>query len=163
MPGDSRSVALPSRHLVARLWLFMGVACLSSITAWAAAPSAAQKPEAKPPSARPRAIGLPVNPTTGEGTASQTRASRLREGSELVDQFGHFEAAGERLVFVMAPAGVRLVALENLNLERISRSIAGSPRQLDWLVSGIVTEYRGNRFLLIERAVVTSEARALAR
>jgi len=129
---------------------------------WVAPASEAQKPEAIRPGG-PRAIGSPVGPTSRENAAGPTKALKLREGTELVDQPGRFEPAGERLIFVLAPAGGRLVALENLNLERISRSVAGSPGPLDWLVSGTVTEYRGTRFLLIQRAVVRTETQATAR
>lgn len=120
-----------------------------------AASAEPQKPETKDRGGS-RVTAELVNPTAREPGAFHPRAPRLREGSELVDQLGHFEPAGERLVFVAAPPGVRLVALENLNLERIWRAMAGSPGRLDWLVSGTVTEYRGTRYFLVERAVVTT-------
>jgi len=98
-------------------------------------------------------------PTAGP-PADRATACRLREGTELVDQAGHFETAGERLLFVTERGDVRLLGLENLNLERIARTVAGYPGQVDWLVTGTVTEYRGTGFLFVERAVVKTAARA---
>lgn len=80
---------------------------------------------------------------------------RLREGTEVVDQLGRFQAAGDRLVFVAEPGKQRLVVLENLGLERILRAVADRPAQSQWKVSGTVTEYRGANFILIRRATLS--------
>ena len=48
------------------------------------------------------------------------------------------------------------MGLENLNLERISRAISNNPAQLEWMVSGEITEYRGANFLLVHRAILTT-------
>ncbi len=81
----------------------------------------------------------------------------LREGTQIVDQWGHFKTIGERWVFVGERDGVQWTALENRNLERVARSAAGNPRRLRWKVTGTVTEYQGSNFLLIERAILKSE------
>ncbi len=98
-------------------------------------------------------------PTT-KSPADRAASRRLREGTELADQVGHFEPAGQRLQFMTERGDIRLVCLENLNLERIARTVTGSPGRVDWLVTGTVTEYRGVSFLLVERAVVKTVARA---
>jgi hypothetical protein len=46
--------------------------------------------------------------------------------------------------------------LENLALERINRELGQARGNLQWTVSGIVTEFRGNNYLLVTRAVVKS-------
>ena len=81
-------------------------------------------------------------------------AYRLREGTEVVDQLGRFQIAGDRVVFVAEPANQRFVALENLNLERIARSVADRPAESQWKVSGTVSEFRGTNFILIRRATL---------
>jgi len=81
---------------------------------------------------------------------------RAREGTEIVDQLGHFQSTGDRVVFSTADGKRRYVGLENLNLERIARAIADSPQTLQWGVTGTITEYRGTNFLLIHRATLTS-------
>jgi hypothetical protein len=48
-------------------------------------------------------------------------------------------------------------ALENLALERVARIVSESPDQLQWSVSGMVTEYRGQNYLLITTALLKAE------
>lgn len=81
---------------------------------------------------------------------------RLREGTQLVDQPGSFQRTSGRLVF-QASDGRRYVGLENLNLERVAQVVVDNPAQLDWFVSGTVTEYRGSNYLLIKRATLRSQ------
>lgn len=97
----------------------------------------------------------PPTPVRDDVSAEQVRG-RLREGTEVVDQLGHFETANQRLVFVADRGKVPMVGLENLNLERVARAVSGYPGQLRWRVSGTVTEYRGVNYLLVRRAVVTT-------
>lgn len=79
---------------------------------------------------------------------------RVREGTEIVDQLGHFRITGGRVIFFTANGKRRYVGLENLNLERIVRTLADSPQPLQWRVTGTVTEYRGANFLLVRRAIL---------
>jgi hypothetical protein len=83
--------------------------------------------------------------------------ARIHEGDELVDQAGQFRISGDRVVFVTADGQHRLPALENLPLERVANAIDGNPAQLEWIVSGKVTEYRGANYLLLTRAQRSSE------
>jgi hypothetical protein len=130
-----------------------GVSALA-VALLAATPLVAWGPEAE------RRDGVRVADTsTSNPPADRAATRRLREGTELVDQVGHFEPAGQRLLFVTQRGEIRLLGLENLNLERIARTVAGSPGRVDWLVTGTVTEYRGGSFLLVERAVVKTVAR----
>jgi len=78
---------------------------------------------------------------------------RLREGTRLVDALGKFEASGERYSFVPKDPGEPIRVLENLALERISRVPATSQGSPQWLVSGTVTEYNNQNFLLVTKAV----------
>jgi len=82
------------------------------------------------------------------------QAIRLREGMLLTDAVGHFETPAEGPVFVDA-AGRRLTGLENLNLQRITRHLraADTAADIQWKISGTVTEFEGRNFILIERAV----------
>ena len=73
-----------------------------------------------------------------------------------MDQTGQFRISGGRVVFLTADGQRRLVGLENLNLERIAKTVAETPQPLDWDVTGTITEYRGANFLLIHRAVLRS-------
>ena len=84
---------------------------------------------------------------------------RMREGTEVVDQLGHFRVTGARVTFFTDDGQGRFVVLENLNLERIARTIADNPEQLQWGVTGTITEYRGANFLLLRRAALKSQVR----
>jgi len=104
-------------------------------------------------------IGLPQAPAPGPPSSprvlpvAEAPPPRVREGTELVDQTGAFQIVGERVVFVAERNSQRFVALENLNLERIARTVASHPYPLQWRVSGRITEFRGNNFILVERAI----------
>ena len=62
--------------------------------------------------------------------------------------------SGGRVLFFTADGKRRFVGLENLNLERVARTIAESPQTLQWSVTGTITEYRGANFLLVRRAIL---------
>ena len=86
--------------------------------------------------------------------AIRDRENRVREGTELTNVLGYFTITGSRVTFITAESATRFAGLENLNLERISRMISKAPKQMDWEVSGEVTEYRGANYLLVRRAVL---------
>ncbi len=98
----------------------------------------------------------------GQSPAGQIRSTvrqddnRIREGTEFNDQAGYFRITGNRVTFFTADGRGRFMGLENLNLERISRAISNNPAQLEWMVSGEITEYRGANFLLVHRAILTT-------
>lgn len=105
-------------------------------------------------------IGLsaegPAPKPVAEGTAAPEQ--RLREGTEWSDQVGMFRTAGDRVAFFSDKGGPRLVVLENLMLERVVRAIEISHVELQWSVSGVVTECHGVNYLLVRRAVVLGPA-----
>jgi len=80
----------------------------------------------------------------------------FREGTEIVNTIGHFRITGDRVTFFTADGSGRYVALENLSLERITRTIANSPASLQWSVTGTLTEYRGANFLIVKHAILKS-------
>jgi len=59
-------------------------------------------------------------------------------------------------VFSATDSKLSMVCMENLNLERIVRAITDNTEQLEWRVSGTLTEYGGANFLLVERAILKS-------
>jgi hypothetical protein len=82
---------------------------------------------------------------------------RFREGTRLVDRMGHFRTTGDRLIFYSQQDDRRLSALENLALERVARVISESADSHQWSVSGIVTEYHGQNYLLVTRAILKTD------
>jgi len=103
------------------------------------------------------AQAAPGEPTTSAAGAAAPGKPKLdtqiRQGARLVDQLGYFRTTGNRVTFFTAD-GRRLVALENLLLERIARTIADDPDRLNWSVTGTITEFCGANYLLIGRAVI---------
>ena len=83
---------------------------------------------------------------------------RWREGSRLIDQTGSFKLIGEHVVFISSDGKLKFDGLENLAVERIARTIGDSPDQLEWSISGLITEYRGANYLLVTQAVLKTKA-----
>jgi len=87
-----------------------------------------------------------------EGLPEKT-ADRAREGTEIINRAGYFRTAGDRVIFFTEDGRDRFIVLENLNLERITQAVADDPKQLQWSVTGSITEFCGDNFLIIRRAV----------
>lgn len=81
---------------------------------------------------------------------------RQREGTKMVERRGRFEVNGDRVVFLAQEPDAHFVVLENLALERVVRAIEESGPQMQWSISGTLTEYRSTNFLLISRATIRS-------
>jgi len=83
--------------------------------------------------------------------------NRLREGTKITNRLGRFRQSGDRATFVTKD-NVELGGLPNLNLERVVRMLKSvdEPESIWWSVSGLVTEFSGRNYLLIERAVYKS-------
>jgi hypothetical protein len=139
----------PRAYLLARLpgvaWMFAGALLLGA--ALSGAPASKATEEDTRPTSPPANHGSSTSPLDG---------LRVREGTEIVDQPGHFQRTGDRVIFSTADGKRRFIGLENLNLERIARTVADSPPTLQWGVTGTITEYRGTNFLLIHRAILKS-------
>lgn len=99
-----------------------------------------------------RAAAARSEPAAAEA-APAAAAVRWREGELLEEQVGTLELSGERVQCTLAGSQRTLPVLENLALERVVRlldqQVAGP-----WLITGLVTEYRGRNYLLLQRAVV---------
>ena len=83
----------------------------------------------------------------------------LREGGEIVGQAGYFRANGSRLAFVSEDNKRNFIALENHNLEQVAQAIAENDKRLQWIVSGTISQYRGENFILVNRAELKSSIR----
>ncbi len=99
-------------------------------------------------------------PSSRSKSASSSKSGQarfsLREGMRIVGQSGYFRMTGDRIIFFSNQQNTRYMVLENLNLERIADTLADRPRQRKWKVTGTLTEYRGDNYLLVEKAVLES-------
>jgi len=92
-----------------------------------------------------------------EGKSAEKSAPtrpRLREGTKLFDLVGTVRQTGRRYTFFVAANSNRFVLLENLMLERILRAQASHGVTIQWKISGTVTEFQGQNYLLIEHALL---------
>ena len=102
-----------------------------------------------------RKDGVPQSdPAQSKTAPSRHEKDRIREGTVQINLLGHFEMTGDRVAFVTKGQNRRFGALENLNLQRVVEIISDNPDKLDWVVSGSMTEYQGNNFILLQRAVL---------
>ena len=79
--------------------------------------------------------------------------SILREGTPLVDVKGRFRKQGERFQFMEEGSSKSFKCLENLSLQRVDASQQDDDRKVVWLVTAKVTEFKGENFLFLEKAV----------
>lgn len=103
---------------------------------------------------------LSPNPGPASGPRDDSKApeGRFREGTHLVDRIGRFKVTRERVTFCEQEEEREFPSLENLALERVARIVSDSSDELQWSVSGMVTEFRGQNYLLITRALLKAEA-----
>lgn len=80
---------------------------------------------------------------------------RLREGTRLIDTPGTFVSLGADSV-TFSPSGSKDAyrVLENLALQRISQQLDENRGPRQWIVSGLITEFRGSNYLLVSKAIV---------
>ena len=100
---------------------------------------------------------VPVHSADATSSIEQAAAAttqRQREGMTLTDVAGYFKMSGDRATFYPSDGGKSYAGLENLNLERITALVSENPRQIEWIVSGTLTEFRGSNYLLISKAVM---------
>lgn len=121
----------------------------------------------KPPEENGRVIPpLPdpprINPATGQIIAPNPPTPVLkREGQYVIDETGRLvkDADGKSWDFVFdadgqamqdAPMGV----LPNLKLDAMETAVTGLDHQPKFRVTGMVTEYKGKNYLLLEKATL---------
>jgi hypothetical protein len=76
-----------------------------------------------------------------------------REGTSLSEVRGRFRASKERTLFTDETTERTYKCLENLMVQRVESSVSDDDRKLPWIVTGKITEYQGENYLLVERAV----------
>jgi hypothetical protein len=130
--------------LLAGGWMLAGIGVL-----WAQPPATPGLLPGTAASARVSPPGADAIPADAE---DDSLGQLRREGTQLRDERGQFALNGTRVIFVSADDKRRFVGLENLALQRISQLVGGDFNDVEWIVSGLVTEYQGANYLLILRA-----------
>ncbi|NMC19883.1 MAG: hypothetical protein GYA33_05620 [Thermogutta sp.] len=105
----------------------------------------------------PATAAAPPSAASGADSRSAApvpRPMRLREGTALRGLVGSIRPVGDRWTLFLSQRDERYILLENLALERILRTNASFTEVPDWTVEGTVTEFRGQNYLLIEKALI---------
>ena len=95
-----------------------------------------------------------IKPITATSTNRGLRARRMREGTKFKDLYVYFRPAGDRAALYTVENNQRFLCLENLELERVLNVIQEKPDRDYWRIEGEFTEFRGENFILLRRAVI---------
>ncbi|MDR0336736.1 MAG: hypothetical protein LBI18_06560 [Planctomycetaceae bacterium] len=106
----------------------------------------------------PNAINKPV---AEESEQKKVMKKRNREGTLFQGEKVFFRQTGNRTTLYTTEDNERFVCLENLNLERILKAIEQQPSRAIWKVDGEFTEFRGENYVLIRRAVMIPDGTLL--
>jgi hypothetical protein len=127
------------------------------------------KPPADAPTRpiRPQGTGAAPNDSTSGAAAVGPGAPQLtvmREGSFLVDRTGRLtrSADGQNWEFTFESDGRTMkdppvVILPNLKLMTMEQAVKSANRDLRFRITGMVTEYNGRNYVLLEKVVVPPE------
>ncbi len=97
------------------------------------------------------APGAPTQTVVREGTYLVDRIGRLTRGGEGKFSEFSFEADGRTL------GDPPVVILPNLKLMLMEDAVKNAARDLRFQVTGLVTEYRGRNYILLEKVVVAPD------
>jgi len=125
----------------------------------------------RPDSSAPKPLQpAPDAPTTDKSSGPAAVApgaptvNVLREGTLIVDRVGHLtrSADGQQMEFTFDSDGKAmkdppLILLPNLKLMAIENELSRSSRDLKFKISGVVTEYRGRNYILLDKVVIVPE------
>ncbi len=92
---------------------------------------------------------LPVVPEQTE-----VKRKKIREGAAVQGQIAVFRQIGNRVSVFINPGNERYTCLENLCLERVLRVLRENTDQVFWKIDGQFTEFQGENFFLLRRAVL---------
>lgn len=122
------------------------------------------------PATRPSQVLEPVErPTQDKSSGSGAvkpnapRVNLLREGTYIIDRMGrlsHNDKGQAEFMFESDGKALRdppMIILPNLTLQQMEDAVSVSSRDLKFRIIGIVTEYRGRNYLLLQRIVVPSD------
>jgi hypothetical protein len=105
----------------------------------------------------PQQPGQESKPIAAVPTKQSVQTKRIREGTAFKDKRVFFRQTGDRTALYTVEENQRFTCLENLTLERILTAIQEKPDHQFWKIEGEFTEFRGENYVLIRRAVVSRE------
>lgn len=98
----------------------------------------------------PDVVGTEASDNRAHSSGAAVELSR--EGTKVAGLVGTFHQAGRRWIFTVDEDSTAYRLLENQSLERIVRAIEEDPQDVHWKVSGELTEYMDENFLLLAKS-----------
>ena len=104
--------------------------------------------------------------TSGPGAVKPNAPAiaTLREGTYIIDRVGRLEKTpdGSQTQFVFEADGKSLrepplIIVPNLKLMMMENAVTGATRDLKFRVSGMITEYKGRNYVLLEKVFVVPD------
>jgi hypothetical protein len=104
--------------------------------------------------------------TSGPGAVKPNAPAiaTLREGTYIIDRVGRLEKTPDgsqaQLVFEADGKSLReppLIIVPNLKLMMMENAVTGATRDLKFRVSGMITEYKGRNYVLLEKVFVVPD------
>lgn len=104
--------------------------------------------------------------TSGPGAVKPNApaVATLREGTYIIDRIGRLEKTpdGSQAQFVFDADGRSLrepplIIVPNLKLMMMENAVSGATRDLKFRVSGVITEYKGRNYVLLEKVFVVPD------
>jgi guanyl-specific ribonuclease Sa len=114
----------------------------------------------------PATVGAMADVSTGRGAVAPAAPTLnvMREGTFIVNRVGRLKrsADGQQAEFAFESDGKTMrdppmVILPNLKLMQMENAVTGSSRDLKFRVSGVVTEYKGRNYVLLDKVVVVPD------
>ena len=96
----------------------------------------------------------PASSTAINAEKTESLKKRIREGTTFRNKRCLFRISGNRIALFSEDETERFICVENLNLERVMKSVQENPTQLIWNVDGFYTEYLGENFAYIQRVAL---------
>jgi hypothetical protein len=83
-----------------------------------------------------------------------------REGARVIQMTGQFQVNGEIIQFTSSDAKLQITVIQNLMLQRVHQTITETAdvKDHDWVINGIITEYRNANFIILTHAVLKTKA-----
>ena len=115
---------------------------------------------------QPGADAPAIDATSGKGAVAPTAPTQsvMREGTFIVDRTGRLSrsADGQQMEFSFDADGRAMrdppvVLLPNLKLVQMETAVSTSSRDLKFRITGMVTEYKGRNYVLLEKVVVVPD------
>jgi len=92
-------------------------------------------------------------PIAAPPTGPTPRTQRIREGTAFKNLHVFFRQTGDRTALYTVADSQRFTCHENLALERVLTTIQEKPDRQYWKIDGEFTEFRGENYVFIRRAV----------